>query len=103
MFIIEILLYGLAFFIASKFLSGVHMKGYLSAVLVALIVAIINGLLGHYLEPIMSNSIIVNLIVSTIVIKIADNFTSGFRTDGWLPALYLAILVAVLAWFIPFI
>ena len=49
-FILEILLTGLAVFIAAHIIPGVHVNGYLSAVITGVVLAVVNATIGFILR-----------------------------------------------------
>ena len=91
-----ILVNAIAFFVASKLLSGVQLKGFVQALFVAVIIAVLNVTLGSFLKiitlGILSLSVF-TLLLDAILIQIADFFLSGFKVKNFWWALGLAFVV----------
>ncbi|WP_405198223.1 phage holin family protein [Christiangramia sp. LLG6405-1] len=104
--IIHIVLDAVVLLIAAKFLSKVHLNGFKSALIVALIIGVLSFLLSWLLTAVLNIAtlgifyflglgFITRVVAYAIVIEIADNLTSDFKTEGFLPSLWLAILIAI--------
>ncbi len=104
--IIHIVLDAVVLLIAAKFLSKVHLNGFKSALIVALIIGILSFLLSWLLTAVLNIAtlgifyflglgFITRVVAYAIVIEIADKLTSDFKTEGFLPSLWLAILIAI--------
>ena len=93
-----ILVNAIAFFVASKLLSGVQLKGFVQALFVAVIIAVLNVTLGSFLKiitlGILSLSVF-TLLLDAILIQIADFFLSGFKVKNFWWALGLAFVVSL--------
>lgn len=93
-----ILVNAIAFFVASKLLSGVELKGFVQALFVAVIIAVLNVTLGSFLKiitlGILSLSVF-TLLLDAILIQIADYFLSGFKVKNFWWALGLAFVVSL--------
>jgi len=104
--LIHILIDAVVLLIAAKFLSKVHLKGFKSAIIVALIIGVLSFLLSWLLTAILNIAtlgifyflgigFITRVIAYAIIIEIADKFSSDFKTEGFLPSVWLAILIAI--------
>ena len=104
--IIHILIDAVVLLIAAKFLSKVHLNGFKSAIIVALIIGVLSFLLSWLLTAILNVAtlgifyflglgFITRVIAYAIVIEIADKISSDFKTDGFLPSIWLAVLIAI--------
>ncbi|MFV8281499.1 phage holin family protein [Christiangramia marina] len=104
--IIHIVLDAVVLLIAAKFLSKVHLNGFKSALIVALIIGVLSFLLSWLLTAVLNIAtlgifyflglgFITRVVAYAIVIEIADKLTSDFKTEGFLPSLWLAILIAI--------
>ena len=105
--LIHILIDALVLLVAAKFLSTVHLKGFKSALIVALIIGVLSFLLSWLLTAILNIAtlgifyflglgFITRVIAYAIVIEIADKLTDDFKTDGFWPSLWLAVLIAII-------
>ncbi|WP_026934019.1 phage holin family protein [Christiangramia echinicola] len=105
--LIHILIDAVVLLVAAKFLSTVHLKGFKTALIVALIIGVLSFLLSWLLTAILNIAtlgifyflglgFITRVIAYAIVIEIADKLTDDFKTDGFWPSLWLAILIAII-------
>ena len=82
-------------------MSTVEIKNYTTAILVALVVGFLNATIGIFIRFPMNVltlgllSFIVHLIVTAVMIKIADKLFSGFRVQGFVPTLIIAVVMAI--------
>lgn len=99
--IIRILLTAVAVVILAKFLPGVDVEGFTSAI----IVAVVLGLLNIFIKPIL---VILTLpitvvtlglfllVINACIILLADKFIDGFAVDGFWIALLFSLLLSFL-------
>ena len=82
-------------------LPTVTIKNYVTALLVALVIAILNATVGLILRfPINILtlgllSFLVHLIVTALMIKLADYLFTDFKIRGFMPAIIIAAVMAV--------
>ena len=100
-FIIEILLTGLAVFIAAYLLPGVHVTGYFSAVITGVVLALVNATIGFILRiltfPINILTLgLVSFIITVCMVLLVAKLLDGFTVDNFLSAALFAIVLAVL-------
>jgi putative membrane protein len=93
--IVEILLTGLAVFIAANVIPGVH------AVLTGIVLALVNATIGFVLRILTFPITILTLglfsfIITVCMVLLVANLLNGFKVDGFLPAALFAIVLAVL-------
>lgn len=104
--IIHILIDAVVLLVAAKFISKVHLSGFKSAIIVALIIGVLSFLLSWLLTAILNIAtlgifyflglgFVTRVIAYAIVIEIADKLSSDFKTEGFWPSLWLAILIAI--------
>lgn len=104
--LIHILIDAAVLLIAAKYMAKVELKGYKSAIIVALIIGVLSFLLSWLLTAVLNIAtlglfyflglgFIIRIIVYAIIIEIADKVTKDFKTVGFLPSLWLAIILAV--------
>ncbi len=88
-----------AVLIASYLLSGVSVDSTLTAIIVAAVL----GLLNSFIKPILVLLTIpltiftlglFLLVINIIIIKLASEIVTGFRVDGWWPALLFSLIVS---------
>ncbi len=94
-----------AVLIASYLLSGV----YIDSTLTAILVAIVLGLLNSFVRPILIVLTIpitifslglFLLVINVLMVKWAADIVSGFKVNGWWPALWFSIIVSLVTSFI---
>ncbi len=100
-FIIEILLTGLAVFIAAHLIPGVRVDGYLTAVWVGILLALVNATIGLLLRiltfPINILTLgLISFIISVCMVLLVSRLVTGFSVQGFLTAALFAIVLAVL-------
>lgn len=100
-FIIEILLTGLAVFIAANVIPGVHVNGYLSAIITGIVLAVVNATIGFILRiltfPINILTLgLVSFIISVCMVLLVSKLLDGFKVDGFLAAAIFAVVLSVL-------
>lgn len=104
--LIHILIDAAVLLIAAKYMPKVELKGYKSAIIVALIIGVLSFLLSWLLTAVLNIAtlglfyflglgFIIRIIVYAIIIEIADKISKDFKTVGFLPSLWLAIILAV--------
>jgi len=98
--IIRILLTAVAVFLIAKFLPGVSVAGYGTAVIVALVLALLNLIVKPILVLLTLPVTILTLglfllVINAIIILLADSFVSGFGVDGFWIALIFSLLLSV--------
>lgn len=99
-FILRILLTALAVVILAKFLPGVSVAGYLTAIIVAIVLAILNLLVKPVLILFTLPVTILTLglfllVINAVIILLADAFVSGFDVDGFLIAILFSLLLSL--------
>lgn len=103
--IVYLLINGLAVFVASKILPGIH----LDSLTTVLIVAIIFGLLNTFLKPLLTLLTLpltiftlglFLLVINVAIVFLTAQIVTGFTVDGWFSALLFSIVVSVISWFL---
>ena len=99
-FIFRILLTGILVVLLSKFLPGVAVAGYLSAIMVAVVLALLNLIVKPILLLLTLPITVVTLglflfVINAIIILLADAFVSGFDVAGFWIALLFSILLSI--------
>jgi putative membrane protein len=106
--LIHIIIDAAVLLIAAKYMDKVELKGFKSAIIVALIIGVLSFLLSWLLTAVFNIAtlglfyflglgFIIRVIVNAIIIEIADKVSKDFKTVGFLPSLWLAIILAVVA------
>ena len=92
--------------LAAKMMSGVHIKDTKAAVFTSLSIIVVGFLIGWLITLILNIltlgtlwliglGIITRTIAYAIVIELVDKFRKDFDTNGFLPSLWLSILLAI--------
>lgn len=93
-------------YFVAKMMTSVYIKSFTTALWVALIIGILSLLIGWLITFVLNVAtlgifyflglgIITRTIANAVVIEIADQISDGFNTKGFLPSLWLAIIIAV--------
>ncbi|HSM62762.1 MAG TPA: phage holin family protein [Gillisia sp.] len=91
--------------LAAKYMNKVELKGFKSALIVALIIGIFSFLLSWLLISLLNIAtlgifyflglgFITRVVAYAIIIELADQVSKDFKTHGFLPSLWLAIILA---------
>ncbi|MFD1094183.1 phage holin family protein [Salegentibacter chungangensis] len=99
-FILRILLTALAVVVLAKFLPGVHVASYVTAIIVAIVLAILNlivkPILVIFTLPVTILTLgLFLLVINAIIILLADAFVGGFQVDGLLIAIIFSLLLSL--------
>ena len=99
-FLWNILLYAVAVFIVSKVLPKIHIKNFVTALLVAFVYGIINFFMGWLLTLISLPLIIVtfglfHVVINAILLWITDKLIEDFKIENFTTTLYAAVLITI--------
>jgi putative membrane protein len=100
-FIINLLISAVVVFIIAYIMPSVTIKNFGTAIIVAILIGLLNATVGFLIRLPMNLltlgllSFVVRLVVTAIVIKIVDKFVRGFEVKGFMPALVMAIAMAL--------
>jgi putative membrane protein len=102
-FIIKVLVTALAVYLATKFISGVHVTDNKTIIIVALVLALLNTFIKPILVILTIPITIVTLglfllVINALMVKWAADLVSGFSVDGWWPALLVSLIVTVVSY-----
>lgn len=100
-FLLRLLIYGLAVFLAAYILPGVQVAGFWTAILVAAILTLLNFTLKPLLViltiPITILTLgIFLLVINTLIILAADGLIDGFDVNGFWWALLFSLLLSLI-------
>ena len=104
--LIHILVDAVVLLIAAKLLPKVELNGFKTAVIVALVIGVLSFFLSWILTVILNIAtlgifyflglgFVTRVIAYAIIIELADKFSKDFRTRGFMPSLWLAIIMAI--------
>ncbi len=100
-FIIHLLINAAIVLVIAYIMPQIHIKNYGSAIWVALLIGVLNATIGLLLRLPLNIltlgllSFIVRLIVTAVIIKLVDKLVRNFEVKGFMPALVMAIAIAV--------
>lgn len=99
--LIKLLLNAIAVFVIAHFLSGVHVDGYVTAIIVAVVLSVLNlfvkPILVIFTLPITIMTLgLFLLIINALIILLADKLIDGFSVSSIWIALLFSILLSVL-------
>jgi putative membrane protein len=99
--IIRLLVNGLAVFITSLILPGVHVENMLNAIIVAAVLAVLNFFLKPLLIILTIPVTLVTfglflLVINAFLILLAAKIVPGFKVDGFWWALLFSIVLSVI-------
>ena len=100
-FIVRILISAIVAFGLSYILSGVHIDGFLTALLLAVVLATLNAIIKPLLIIITLPVTIVTFglflfVINAGIILLAAKFVEGFKVDGFWWALLFSLLLSTL-------
>lgn len=99
-FFMTLVLNACAIFAAAYLLKGVHVKDFISAMILAVVLALLNStlgaLLGFITKPINWITLgLFSLVVDAAVLMIADHFMDRLKIEGFRWALIFAAVLAI--------
>ena len=97
--LIKLILSAVSVLIASYILRGVHVDGFLTAIIIALVIAILNFFLRPLLVILTIPITILTfglflLVINAIIVLIADEFIGGFHVEGLGWAILFSLIVS---------
>lgn len=100
-FIINLLISAAVIFIIAYVMPQVTIRSFGTAIIVAILIGLLNATVGFLIRLPMNIltlgllSFVVRLIVTAIVIKIVDKIVGGFEVKGFMPAIVMAVAMAL--------
>ncbi|MCP2044508.1 phage holin family protein [Pontibacter sp. HSC-36F09] len=100
--IIKILLTGVAALLAAYLLPGVHIDGFVTALILAVVLALLNAVVRPILVILTIPVTILTLglfllVINALIILLADYLIGGFDVDGFLWALIFSLLLSLIS------
>ena len=91
----------LAILAVAHYVTGFYVESLLVALIAAIVIGLVNGTLGLFVKIVTFPLTIFTLgifllIVNAVMLKLAAALLPGFRIDGFLPAFWGALLLAIL-------
>ncbi|PKV75352.1 phage holin family protein [Pontibacter ramchanderi] len=99
--IIKILLTGVAALIAAYILPGVHIDGFVTALILAIVLALLNAVVRPILVILTIPVTVLTLglfllVINALIILLADYLIGGFSVDGFLWALVFSLVLSLI-------
>jgi putative membrane protein len=99
--IIQWFLYAIALLICSRIVPGFVVVGLWPAMIAALVIGFLNATVGLLLKIVTFPLSILTLglfllVINALMIKLAASIVTGFQVNGFLPAFFGAIILALL-------
>jgi len=96
----NVLLYALAVFLVSKLLPKIHIKNFVTAIIVAIVYSLINFFVGWLLTLISLPLIILtfglfHLIVNAILLWLTDKLIEDFKIENFTTTIIAAVLITI--------
>jgi putative membrane protein len=90
-------------YLAATFVTGISVTGLGSALIAALVIGLLNAVLKPILIffsiPFIALTLgLFLLVINAFLLFVASYFVSGFRVDGFLPALIGSIVISLISW-----
>ncbi|MHA6280260.1 phage holin family protein [Salinimicrobium sp. CAU 1759] len=106
--LVHVIIDAIVLLIAAKMLPKVELKGWKTALVVALLIGVLSFFLSWILTVILNVAtlgifyflglgFITRIIAYAIIIELADKLSTGFKTHGFMPSLWLAIIIAIVS------
>jgi putative membrane protein len=99
--LIQWLLYAIALLIVSRLVPGFVVAGLWPAMIAALVIGLLNATLGFFLKIVTFPLSIITLglfllVINALMILLASSIVRGFRVNGFVPAFWGAVVLALL-------
>lgn len=99
--LVQWVLYAIALLIVSKIVPGFHVAGLGPAMIASLVIGLLNATIGFFLKIITFPLSILTLglfllVINGLMILVASNLVRGFRVNGFMPAFWGAVVLALL-------
>ncbi|MEJ7559138.1 MAG: phage holin family protein [Pedobacter sp.] len=107
-FLLQLLLNAAIILGMAYVLPTVRIKNFTTAILVALVIGVLNATVGFLLRLPLNIvtlgflSFVVRLVVTALMIKLADIVFSDFEIKGFMPAVIIAVVMAIVGSIIHF-
>lgn len=103
-FIVHLLVSAVVVMIAAYILPGVHVDGFLAALVTAVILGVVNAVIKPVLTVVTLPITILtfglfSLILNALIIWLVDMIVPGFQVDGFWSAVLFSVVLSVLNFF----
>lgn len=99
--LVQWLLYAIALLVVSKIVPGFHVAGLWPALIASLVIGLLNATVGLVLKIITFPISILTfglflLVINGLMILLASSIVRGFHVNGFVPAFWGAVVLALL-------
>lgn len=99
--LVQWLLYAIALLVVSRLVPGFHVDGLWPALIASLVIGLLNATFGLVLKIITFPLTIITLgifllVINGLMILLASSIVRGFRVNGFVPAFWGAVVLALL-------
>ena len=86
--------------VMAHMIRGFYVRGFIAALIAAVVIGFVNGTLGLVLKIVTFPLSVVTLglfwiVINGLMLKVAAALVPGFRIDGFLPALFGAVILSL--------
>lgn len=100
--IIQVITTGFVLIVCAKAMNSVTVKSNTTAFIVAVIIGITSGVVAFFLHILtlglfaaIGLGVLIRIFAYAVIIEIVDQLTDTFKTRGFAPSLWLAIIIAI--------
>ena len=99
--ILHWILSALALLLVAHFVPGFHVSGLGAALIAAAVIGLLNATLGLVLKVLTFPLVIITfgiflLVINALILEFCSSFLPGFQVDGFRPAFWGALALAIL-------
>ena len=94
-----------AVYATAHLVPGIHVNGFVAALIVALVLGLINITVKPILKLLSTPFILLTLglfliVINAVALLLADYFVDGLTIDGFLPAVIGSIVISIVSWIV---
>jgi putative membrane protein len=94
-----------AVYATAYLVPGIHVNGFVAALIVALVLGLINITVKPILKLLSTPFILLTLglfllVINAVALLLADYFVDGLTIDGFLPAVIGSIVISIVSWIV---
>jgi putative membrane protein len=99
--LVQWLLYAIALLVVSRIVPGITVAGLWPAMIAALVIGLLNATVGFFLKIVTFPLSIITLglfllVINGLMLLLASSIVRGFRVNGFVPAFWGAVVLALL-------
>jgi putative membrane protein len=94
-----------AVYATAYLVPGIHVNGFVAALIVALVLGLINITVKPILKLLSTPFILLTLglfllVINAVALLLADYFVDGLTIDGFLPAVIGSVVISIVSWIV---